>query len=86
MGRVASKHLKYVIGIGRIGIRKKLDEIRGPVLVRINGVETPWHEADLELLQLPNLGGVMLPKTEGSPLNWKNSCQLEEQCCLLRKP
>ncbi len=35
-----------------------------PILVRINGITTPWHEADLDLLGLPNLDGVMLPKTE----------------------
>ncbi len=37
-----------------------------PVIVRINDHTTPWHEADLELLQIPNLAGVMLPKTETS--------------------
>lgn len=33
-------------------------------VVRINGVGTEWHEADLELLTLPALQAVMLPKSE----------------------
>ncbi|HEY4298612.1 MAG TPA: CoA ester lyase [Paraburkholderia sp.] len=34
------------------------------VLVRVNGVETPWHEDDLRLAALPGVAGIMLPKTE----------------------
>jgi citrate lyase subunit beta/citryl-CoA lyase len=35
-----------------------------PVLVRINGVETPWFAADLELCRSAGLAGVLLPKAE----------------------
>lgn len=35
-----------------------------PVYVRINAVETPWHLQDRELLKLPHVRGVMLPKSE----------------------
>jgi citrate lyase subunit beta/citryl-CoA lyase len=39
------------------------------VLVRINGVDTPWHEDDLRLAALPGVAGIMLPKAErGSEL------------------
>ncbi|OLL27425.1 CoA ester lyase [Burkholderia sp. SRS-W-2-2016] len=34
------------------------------VLVRINGVDTPWHEDDLRLAALPGVAGIMLPKAE----------------------
>lgn len=35
-----------------------------PVVVRINALGTPWFEADLALLRLPGVAGVMLPKAE----------------------
>lgn len=35
-----------------------------PVLVRINAADTPWFVADLELLALPGIAGVVLPKAE----------------------
>ncbi|OJY23398.1 CoA ester lyase [Pandoraea sp. 64-18] len=34
------------------------------VLVRINGVHTPWHADDLRLAEMPGVAGIMLPKTE----------------------
>ncbi|TDG07115.1 CoA ester lyase [Paraburkholderia guartelaensis] len=34
------------------------------VLVRVNGVQTPWHDDDLRLAALPGVAGVMLPKAE----------------------
>jgi citrate lyase subunit beta/citryl-CoA lyase len=34
------------------------------VLVRVNGVETPWHDDDLRLVALPGVAGIMLPKAE----------------------
>ncbi|MDF1871630.1 CoA ester lyase [Vannielia sp.] len=35
-----------------------------PIVVRINGSGTPWHEADLAALRTLNLAAVMLPKSE----------------------
>jgi len=34
------------------------------VLVRINGVDTPWHADDLRFAALPGVAGIMLPKAE----------------------
>ncbi|SMG58922.1 HpcH/HpaI aldolase/citrate lyase family protein [Paraburkholderia susongensis] len=34
------------------------------VLVRVNGVDTPWHEDDLSIAVLPGVAGIMLPKAE----------------------
>ncbi len=36
------------------------------VLVRINGLDTPWHEDDLRALAGLKIDGVMLPKTESA--------------------
>lgn len=33
-----------------------------PFLVRVNGIDTPWHAADLELIAQVTAAGVMLPK------------------------
>ena len=35
-----------------------------PVLVRINGSDTPWFEDDLAICGLPGVAGVVLPKAE----------------------
>src|SRR5437868_10053558 len=35
-----------------------------PVYVRINGTGTPWFERDLEVVRLPGVLGVVLPKAE----------------------
>jgi citrate lyase subunit beta / citryl-CoA lyase len=35
-----------------------------PVYVRINGAGTPWYERDLEVVGLPGVAGVVLPKAE----------------------
>ena len=35
-----------------------------PVYVRINGTDTPWFEQDLELVGMPGVRGVILPKAE----------------------
>ena len=35
-----------------------------PVLVRVNGPETPWHAADLALCRHPSVAGLLLPKAE----------------------
>ena len=35
-----------------------------PVYVRINGTESPWFERDLEVVGLPGVLGVVLPKAE----------------------
>lgn len=35
-----------------------------PVLIRINGGSTPWHEADLDCLRDAELAGLVLPKAE----------------------
>ncbi|WP_250527316.1 CoA ester lyase [Caballeronia sp. GAWG2-1] len=37
-----------------------------PVLLRINGPGTPWFDEDVELLDLPGISGVVLPKAESS--------------------
>lgn len=34
------------------------------VLVRVNGVGTPWHAADLQVCRAPGVAAVMLPKAE----------------------
>lgn len=35
-----------------------------PVHIRVNGSGTPWFERDAELLALPGIAGVLLPKAE----------------------
>jgi citrate lyase subunit beta/citryl-CoA lyase len=35
-----------------------------PVYVRINGTETPWFERDLEVVRMPGVLGIALPKAE----------------------
>lgn len=35
-----------------------------PVLVRVNGPNTPWFEEDLALCRTPGVAGIVLPKTE----------------------
>src|SRR6266436_434813 len=35
-----------------------------PVYVRINGTDTPWFERDLEVVGIPGVLGVVLPKAE----------------------
>lgn len=44
-------------------LASKLDPLL-PVLVRINGAETPWFKDDLEFCSESGVGGVMLPKAE----------------------
>jgi citrate lyase subunit beta/citryl-CoA lyase len=39
---------------------------RTPVVVRINGIESPWFRDDLALCALPGVGAVMLPKAESA--------------------
>ena len=34
------------------------------IMIRVNGEGTEWHEADIALLDLPGVAGVMLPKAE----------------------
>jgi len=38
----------------------------GRAWLRVNGTDTPWHEADLALLDLAGVLGVLLPKAEGT--------------------
>ncbi len=35
-----------------------------PVLVRVNALDTPWHEADLDMCARPGVAGIVLPKAE----------------------
>ncbi|HEY6407911.1 MAG TPA: aldolase/citrate lyase family protein, partial [Ktedonobacteraceae bacterium] len=35
-----------------------------PVYVRINGTETPWFKRDLEVVRIPGVLGIALPKAE----------------------
>lgn len=37
-----------------------------PILVRINGIGTPWHEADVRALSRYGFAAVMVPKAEAS--------------------
>lgn len=46
-----------------------------PVLVRINGVDTPWHEADLALCRRPGVAGIVLPKAERIDRNLIDLCE-----------
>ncbi len=34
------------------------------VFVRVNAVETPWHQADVTLCRMPGVAGIVLPKAE----------------------
>lgn len=38
--------------------------VRQPVLVRINGADTPWFEDDLAACAVPGVAGIVLPKAE----------------------
>src|SRR5215467_116953 len=49
--------------IGRETVASWLSPSR-PVYVRINGTDTPWFEHDLEVVGLPGVEGVVLPKAE----------------------
>lgn len=48
----------------RAAARAWLEASQRPVVLRVNPAGTPWHEADCELLSLPAVGAVMLPKAE----------------------
>ncbi len=37
-----------------------------PVLVRVNGADTPWHADDLDACRVPGVEAVMLPKAEAA--------------------
>jgi citrate lyase subunit beta/citryl-CoA lyase len=37
-----------------------------PILVRVNGIGTPWHEADMAALAEHDFSGVIVPKAEAS--------------------
>ncbi len=37
-------------------------------IVRVNGVDTPWHEADTVMLEAACEAGVMLPKADASSI------------------
>jgi citrate lyase subunit beta/citryl-CoA lyase len=39
----------------------------GPVIVRINGFDTPWHAEDLLAARACNPAGIILPKAENTP-------------------
>lgn len=41
---------------------------QAPVLLRINGAQTPWFEADRGLCGLPGIAGIVLPKAESAEL------------------
>ena len=45
-----------------------------PVVVRINGADTPWFRDDCAILHLPGLAGVMLPKAERIDEGFLFSC------------
>ena len=45
-------------------LRAWLERTQHRVVVRINSVGTPWYEQDCEVLGLPAVAGVMVPKAE----------------------
>ena len=47
----------------RAGLAAVLDRTR-PVLLRVNGADTEWFAADLEVLAHPGIAGALLPKAE----------------------
>jgi citrate lyase subunit beta/citryl-CoA lyase len=47
----------------RAALAAALDPAR-PVMVRVNGADTPWFAGDLELLAHPGVAAAMLPKAE----------------------
>lgn len=47
----------------RAALAAALDPAR-PVMVRVNGADTPWFPEDLELLAHPGVAAAMLPKAE----------------------
>ncbi len=49
----------------RAAVRQALSA-DAPVLLRINGEQTPWFEADRALCSLPGIAGVVLPKAESA--------------------
>jgi citrate lyase subunit beta / citryl-CoA lyase len=51
-------------GAARSALGEWLASARTPVVVRINGIESPWFGDDLALCALPGVGAVMLPKAE----------------------
>lgn len=48
----------------RASTRAWLEASQQPVVLRVNPAGTPWHDADCELLSLPMVRAVMLPKSE----------------------
>jgi citrate lyase subunit beta/citryl-CoA lyase len=40
-------------------------DMRQPVIVRINGVDTDWFRNDVTICRMPGVAAIMLPKTEG---------------------
>ena len=51
-------------GAARNALGEWLAAARASVVVRINGIESPWFRDDLALCALHGVGAVMLPKTE----------------------
>lgn len=49
----------------RAAVADWLDPAR-PVILRINGADTPWFREDCALARVPGVAGVMLPKAERS--------------------
>lgn len=69
--------------VARDAIAQWLPTAAAPVYVRINPTGTPWHKADTQLLQLPQLRGVMLPKAENAEELHALSVLLAPPCTLL---
>lgn len=54
-------------GTARAALAEWLQARGGPdtrILVRVNGINTPWHADDMALAALPAVAGIMLPKSE----------------------
>ena len=50
----------------RFGTRVEVQSLRGPerVVVRINDAQSPWYDADLDMLAAVGAAAVMVPKAE----------------------
>lgn len=50
----------------RANIVAHASELKLPVIVRVNAIGTPWHEADVDAIKALNLTAIMLPKAESA--------------------
>jgi len=53
-----------------------------PVLIRVNGTDTPWFRDDLAMCRLPGVAGIVLPKAERIDDIFLVECAAGTQCIL----